>query len=74
MGPRGHLTQQWMLPFYPSLCFALIVECLFRRRSNHLFQRCSNGVLTKTVFENKFFSRGNAPGNKYKHTSGDPQG
>ena len=74
MGPRGHLTQQCMLPFYPSLCFALVVECLFRRRSDNLFQRCSNGVLTKTVFENKFFSRGNAPGNKYKHTSGDPQG
>ena len=33
-----------------------------------------NGVLTKNVFENKSFSRGNAPGNKYKHTSGDPQG
>ena len=30
MGPRGHLTQQCMLPFYPSLCFALIVERLFR--------------------------------------------
>ena len=74
MGPRGHLTQQCMLPFYPSLCFVLIVDFLFRRRSNNLFQRYSNGVPTKTVFENKFFSRGNAPGNKYKHTSGDPQG
>ena len=74
MGPRGHPTQQCMLPFDPSLCFALVVECLFRRRSNNLFQRCSNGVLTKTVFENKFFSRGNAPGDKYEHTTGDPQG
>ena len=73
MGPRGHLTQQCMLPFYPSLCFALIVDGLFRRRLNNLFQRCSNGVLTKTVFETKFFHVATRPATNISIPAGTPK-